>query len=102
MASPPRIIAPTRARRLPSTPAASPHRPPSLPTRARAQSNVDGKELHRSQNGGPNKPMTKKGGAGGKGTWGDQTINDGPASMDKGDPNFDPEEQAGVVMEASN
>jgi hypothetical protein len=37
----------------------------------------------------------KKGGAGGKGTWGavdDHTA--APPAMDKGDPNYDPHEQA--------
>jgi programmed cell death protein 4 len=34
----------------------------------------------------------KKGGAGGKGVWGDIMIQDGPAALDKKDPNYDPHE----------
>lgn len=35
----------------------------------------------------------KKGGAGGKGTWGDIMVHDGPAVLDKGDPNYVPPEE---------
>ena len=45
---------------------------------------------------------TKKGGAGGKGTWGKagDEYDNPSAAMDKGDPNYDPEDAPGKVLEA--
>lgn len=40
--------------------------------------------------GGPKD--AKKGGKGGKYTWGGLDVQDGPAVLDKGDPNYDPDE----------
>ncbi len=60
-------------------------------------------ELKRSVNGAPNKAVTKKDGAGGRGTWGKEGEGyDEPNALDKGDPNYDPDESvANVVIEAS-
>ena len=57
----------------------------------------DGRDRH---SGTGRRGSPKKGGAGGKGTWGTEDIQSGPAVLDKGDPNYDPhEEEQGQVQQ---
>lgn len=76
---------------------------PSARHPAKMQDFTESKHLKRSANGTPNKSVTKKNGAGGRGTWGrldDYTI--GAAYIDKKDPNYDPDEDSSrLVLEAS-
>ena len=74
-----------------------------MPHPAKAQDPPSRNVLHNSVSGGPNKAMDKKGGAGGKGSYGalGSEYRNAPAHLDKGDPNYDPEEQPGAVLEAS-
>jgi len=59
--------------------------------------------LSRSQSGGPSKAMTKKDGAGGRGTWGKQgdKSNYSARPTSKKDPNYDSEGEDGIVYQVS-
>merc|ERR1712054_68009 len=75
----------------------------TMPHPAKTRDPAPRKVLHSSVAGGPNKAVTKKGGGGGKGTWGLQgeEFKGAPIRvMDKNDPNYDPDEEA-CVLEAS-
>ena len=70
-------------------------------TDARGGAQLTRKTLSRSVagegHGTTNKAVTKKGGAGGKGTWGVAGEAACAAAIDKGDPNWDDEADAGVL-----
>lgn len=75
------------------------YNPNSNPTQSNTMTS---KELKRTVNGGPNKAVTKKEGAGGKGSWGKVgAYDDATAAMDSGDPNYDSESEGGIVLEAT-
>jgi len=57
--------------------------------------------VKRSVTGGPNKATTKKDGAGGKYTWGTAGMEPGAAALDANDPNYDPDESDGVVLQTT-
>jgi hypothetical protein len=50
---------------------------------------------------GANKATTKKGGAGGKGTWGKPGDEYGMMSLDRKDPNYDSGGEDGYILEAT-
>eukprot|EP00310_Coccolithus_braarudii_P020897 CAMPEP_0183342264 /NCGR_PEP_ID=MMETSP0164_2-20130417/8386_1 /TAXON_ID=221442 /ORGANISM="Coccolithus pelagicus ssp braarudi, Strain PLY182g" /LENGTH=77 /DNA_ID=CAMNT_0025512793 /DNA_START=60 /DNA_END=293 /DNA_ORIENTATION=- len=58
--------------------------------------------LKRSVAGGANKSMTKKDGAGGKFTWGTAGMEPGTAALNRGDPNYNSEDEDGVVLQATD
>ena len=55
--------------------------------------------VKRSVNGAPNKSVTKKEGAGRYNVG--KLIDEHVHVMDRGDPNYDPDEESGVFLEAS-
>jgi len=74
-----------------------------MPHPAKSTDPISRHDLKRTVTGGPNKPVTKKGGAGGKGTWGkpgdEYWMSD---FIDPDDPIYDPDEEVGsMVMEVS-
>ena len=70
-----------------------------MPHPAKTAEPATRKVLHRSVKEGGNKSMTKKEGAGGKGTWGKAGAQD-PIATDKNDPNYDSEGED-YVMEVT-
>ena len=75
------------------------------PHPSKSQDPVSRDQLHNSVAKDSQKAgaTTKKGGAGGKGTWGKvgDEYDGAPAYLNKKDPNYDPEEQGNHALEAS-
>ena len=80
------------------------HHSPPQPHPAKNSEPVPRQQLHNSvaAKGQKAGATTKKGGAGGKGTWGKagDEYDNPSAVLDKGDPNYDPSEAPGGVLEA--
>mmetsp|Transcript_8448 Transcript_8448/g.25389 ORF Transcript_8448/g.25389 Transcript_8448/m.25389 type:complete len:86 (-) Transcript_8448:201-458(-) len=64
-------------------------RPDSKGTRGPAPPKSPGKRLYDRHSGTGNRGLPKKGGAGGKGTWGRLMDEDGPAAYDGRDVNYE-------------
>ena len=69
------------------------------PTHIHHTRSATAKVMKRSVNGGQNKSVTKKDGAGRYNVG--KEIDTYVHVMDSGDPNFDPSEEGGVILEAT-